>query len=62
MSRLRERLRRWRLQRTERSGTLSSGEQEELRRLQDEHGTLHIGEPRARMYDSFEHDSEKPRY
>jgi len=62
MSHVRERFRLWRLRRAERLGTLSSGEQDELRRLQDEHGTLHIGEPRARMYDSFEDDSKKPRY
>ena len=62
MSHVRERFRLWRLRRAERLGTLSSGEQDELRRLQDDHGTLHIGEPRARMYGSFEDDSKKPRY
>ena len=62
MSHVRERFRLWRLRRAERLGTLSSGEQDELRRLQDEHGTLHIGEPRARMHGSFEDDSKEPRY
>jgi hypothetical protein len=62
MSGVRDRLRLWRMQRAERSGTLSSDEQNELRRLQEEHGTIHIGEPRARMYDYMETDSKKPRY
>ncbi len=37
MSHVRERFRLWRLRHPERLGRLSSGEQDELRRLQDEH-------------------------
>ena len=62
VARMREKFRLWRMRRAERAGTLSRDEQDELRRLQDEHGTLHIGEPRARMYDYTEADSKKPRY